>query len=57
MGAALKTITGLQQQYIMCAVKDDCLIAAEKDANKKTSVTCKQATNQLKATINDNTVK
>ena len=55
LGQALKLITKLQQQYIMCAVKDDCLIAAEKDANKQTSISCKQATDQLKAKTDDNT--
>jgi hypothetical protein len=46
---ALQTIAGLQQQYIECAVKDDCLIAAEKDSQKGVSISCKQATDQLKA--------
>jgi hypothetical protein len=56
MGKALKTITGLQQQYILCAVKDDCLIAAEKAADKKAPSTCKEATDQLKkVTTNDTT--
>lgn len=52
LGKSLEKITGLQQQYIMCAVKDDCLIAAEKAADKKAPASCKQATDQLKAHTN-----